>query len=141
MKHVLTILAVEALDTAKDFYERAFGWHRTIEVPVYVEYALPGGARLGLYQRDGYATNTGEAPAMVPTGAIGPTELYFYPETPDALEAAIDRVESAGARRLSPLSPRPWGDEVAYFADPMGNVLALGRPIADDDAPNSRSGV
>ncbi len=37
------------------------------------------------------------------------------------------RAIAAGARELSPLAPRDWGDEAAYFADPDGNVLAVAR--------------
>jgi uncharacterized glyoxalase superfamily protein PhnB len=41
----------------------------------------------------------------------------------------VERLHSAGARALSPLGPRDWGDEAAYFADPDGNVLVVARPL------------
>jgi hypothetical protein len=34
------------------------------------------------------------------------------------------------ATLLDPLRRRDWGDEVAYFADPDGNVVALARPLS-----------
>ncbi len=124
--HVLTILAVERLGECLDFYRRAFAWELTVETPVYAELLLPGGMRLGLYQREGFGRSAGALPHQAPAGALTPTELYLRAFD---LEAAIERLRSAGARRLSPLAPRAWGDEVAYFADPAGNVLALARPL------------
>lgn len=122
----LVILAVGDLDQMVAFYERAFGWQRAVEAPVYLEFALPGGIRLGLYERHAFSANTLEVPVRIPGGALAPTELYFYPND---LPAAIERVREAGARTLSALAPRTWGDEAAYFADPEGNVIALARPL------------
>ena len=126
VRHVLTILAVEDLARAATFYEAAFGWERLVDVPVYVELAVPGGMRLGLYLRDGFGHNTGRLPARTPAGEISATELYFWA---DDLDAAIERVSRAGARVLSARAPRDWGDEAAYFADPDGNVIVLARPL------------
>jgi hypothetical protein len=41
----------------------------------------------------------------------------------------VERCDKIGATCLSPLSPRPWGDEAVYFSDPDGNVLAVGRHL------------
>jgi len=123
--HILTILAVERLRESVDFYRAAFAWDTSVETPVYVEFTLPGGARIGLYEREAFARNTGRVPAKIADGELAPTELYFH--TAD-LDAAIPRLQAAGARTLSPLAPRPWGDDAAYFADPAGNVLVLARP-------------
>ena len=65
-------------------------------------------------------------PAQVGAGELAPVELYVYC---DDLEAAISRIVDAGARTLSQRSERDWGDECAYFADPMGNVIVLARPL------------
>ena len=124
-KHVLTILAVEDHPRAVAFYSRALGWRLTVETPVYAEFVDPGGMRLGLYQREGFGRNTGEAPAITPPGRLAPTELYLEV---DNVAEALAELERAGARRLSPPAPRPWGDEVAYAADPDGKVLAVARP-------------
>ena len=58
----LVILAVRDLSRATRFYSDVFGWSVAVEVPVYVEFALPDGMRLGLYQRDAFIKNT-DAPA------------------------------------------------------------------------------
>ncbi|MCA9664190.1 MAG: VOC family protein [Myxococcales bacterium] len=122
---MLTILAVEDLAASDAFYRAAFGWSPAVETAVYVEYSLAGGQRIGLYQREGFGRNTGQAPTIVPPGELAPAELYFHV---DDIQAATERMKQAGARELSPLGPRDWGDEAAYFADPSGNVLVLARP-------------
>lgn len=125
-KHVLTILAVEDLPRATSFYAQGFGWAQVVDEPAYVEFVLPGGMRLGLYERTAFASNVGRAPARIAAGQIAPTELYLHA---DQIHTSIDRLKSIGARELSPLERRDWGDEAAYFADPDGNVVVLARPL------------
>jgi len=120
----IVILAVTDLPRAVAFYRSAFDWPIDVDTPVYVEFHLPAGMRLGLYQLDAFARNLGQAPHQIPAGALAATELYLFP---DHLEAVAERLASAGGRLLSALARRDWGDEVAYFADPDGNILALAR--------------
>jgi catechol 2,3-dioxygenase-like lactoylglutathione lyase family enzyme len=122
----LVILAVGDLARAVRFYQDAFGWPQQIAAAVYAEFALPGGQRLGLYERAAFARNTGELSAALPPGRLTSTELYFLSDDPDEASA---RLIAAGARRLSALLPREWGDEAAYFADLDGNVLVMARPL------------
>lgn len=129
-RHVLTILAVSELSHAARFYERAFALSPQVEVPVYREYELPQGQRLGLYQREAFGRNTGQVPVQVAAGDLSATELYFWV---DQLEPWLERLTAAGARLLSAAAPRPWGDEAAYFADPEGNVLVVARPLQASD--------
>lgn len=128
-RHVLTILAVDDLAASVRFYDAAFGWPHAVDAPVYVELALPAGMRLGFYAREGFARNTGGAPpqSRPATGETRATELYFHV---DDLPAAIARLRKAGARELSALARRDWGDDAAYFADPDGNVLVVAAPAA-----------
>jgi len=120
----LVILAVEDVPRARSFYRAAFGWEPLVEVPVYTELGLSGGMRLGLYERRAFGANTGRAPVATPPGELAPTELYFYPGD---LEATAVRLVAAGARLLSPLARRAWGDEAAYYADLDGNVVVIAR--------------
>ena len=120
----LIILAVADVSRSSAFYRQAFDWVARVDVPVYVEFELPDGRSLGVYDREAFARNTNEAPTAIPAGALAPTELYFRC---DDIAGAIARLETAGARPLSPLAPRPWGDEAAYFSDPDGNVLVVAR--------------
>lgn len=120
----LVILAVRDLPAMRAFYARALGWPIAVDVPVYVEMSHPDGARLGLYLDTSHGANLGEVPP--PSPGLTRTELYVRA---DELDDAIARVVAAGGRALSPRAPRAWGDEVAYLADPEGNVIALHRPI------------
>jgi predicted enzyme related to lactoylglutathione lyase len=130
MRTHLLILAVTDLARAKGFYDAAFGWEVGVEVPVYVEYRVGAGFRVGLYLRSAFSANTGVVPSSVPPGATTSTELYVWVED---LPAAVALLERAGARLLSPVAPRPWGDDAAYYADPDGNVIAVAveRPHGD----------
>lgn len=125
-RFVLLVLAVEDLPRAVAFYRAAFDLRPLVEAPSYVELALGNGMRLGLYRRESFGINTGQAPARITQGAIAATEIYLYC---DDLDAQIGRLEAAGARLLSPRAPRDWGDEAAYFADGDGNVLVVARPL------------
>ncbi len=123
-KLVLLILAVRDLPRAVAFYRQVFDWPVLVDVPVYVEMEMPGGQRVGLYHHEGFARNTGLRAACPPDEHTAATELYFLADDPAPM---IDRLEQAGARPLSPLALRPWGDEAAYFADPDGNVIVVAR--------------
>jgi catechol 2,3-dioxygenase-like lactoylglutathione lyase family enzyme len=122
------VLAVEDVARAEEFYGSAFGWKRSLAWPeTYTELDLPGDDWLGLYRRDGFAKEAGAHPVRVGPGKHTGTELYVHV---DDMRAAIKRLEVAGARPLSQLAPREWGDEAAYFADPDGNVVAVARRLS-----------
>ena len=114
------VLAVSDVDRAYDFYRTVFGWTSRLEWPEeYTELMISDEDRLGLYRRDGYAETAGGEPVAL-NGRVSPAYLY---ET-------IQRIERAGARKLSPRSARGWGEEAAFFADPDGNVVAVARRLA-----------
>jgi predicted enzyme related to lactoylglutathione lyase len=124
--HEITILAVGDLAASVAFYREVFGWPVRVEADVYVELALPGGGGVGLYEKRAFARNTFVVPTLPEHGQISGTELYLRCAD---LDGVIERLRAAGARQLSPRQRRDWGDEVAYFADPAGNVLAVARRI------------
>lgn len=126
--HVLTILAVADLARSASFYHTAFGWDRTVDESRYVEFALPAGMRLGLYDRESFARNTGAAPPIPGENSTTSTELYLHV---DDVDSAVRRVVAAGARLLSGAENRPWGDVAAYLADPDGNVVVVAKQLDD----------
>ncbi|AKU93219.1 GNAT family N-acetyltransferase [Vulgatibacter incomptus] len=137
-RHVLTIFAVNHLPRAVRFYDLAFGWEKSVNEPAYVEYTLPEGRRVGLYDRVAFGRNTGRIPAAVAEGEIAPCELYLHVDDP---EPALRSLAQAGARPLSGLEPRPWGDEAAYFADPDGNVIVVARPLLRSAGPDPETPI
>lgn len=120
--HVLTVLAVTDVPRMVAFYEGAFGWTRRADFPIYVELALPDGRGVAFYERQAFGVNTGCVPAPVAAGALTGAELYLRCED---LDAVIGRLDSLDARELRPRTLKDWGEEVAYYADPEGNVLAV----------------
>lgn len=125
----LVIFAVRDLQRAVSFYNKAFGWPQIVDTNVYAEFELSDKQRFGLYQREGFGINTGQTPTAPLDGEISGVELYFYTSS---LQEAISLIEQAGARKLSSLKLRSWGDEAAYFADPDGNVIVLAREHDQD---------
>jgi predicted enzyme related to lactoylglutathione lyase len=122
--HISTFIAVRDLDASRVFYQTVFGWPIRVEVPVLVEFALPDGRGLALYRRENFGNNTNQLPEEIRKGGIAGHELYFHcPE----LDTVIERLEKIGARCLSPLKARDWGDDAAYYVDPDGTVIAVAR--------------
>jgi catechol 2,3-dioxygenase-like lactoylglutathione lyase family enzyme len=136
----IVVLAVGDLERATAFYRAAFGWPAEVDTLAYVEFRLPAGMRLGLYLREAFGRTVGAEPHAPPSGSLASTELYLFPGD---LEPAVERALAAGARLLRPVSPRDWGDDVAYLADPDGNVIALAQPSGSADHPggSARSGA
>jgi predicted enzyme related to lactoylglutathione lyase len=123
---VLTVLAVRDLIRMRTFYREAFGWPLAVDVPSYVEFVMPNGQRLGLYDHLGFARNTGLAAGFRgPGSTTSHAELYFHSED---LEEAGEKVLTAGGQLLSSRAVRDWGDEAAYFSDPEGNVIVFAQP-------------
>ena len=112
------ILYVADQARSRDFYGSILGIQARLDVPGMTEFQLAPGAVLGLMPEAGIRKLLEFAP-----GAQGSRcELYCVLEN---AEAAVERALGAGARMLSALAPRDWGDRVAYFLDPDDHVLAL----------------
>jgi lactoylglutathione lyase len=125
MRHAITIFAVDDVARAARFYEAALGAKPRLDVGVFAELDMPDGPAIGVYLRGGFERNTGRPATPPAAGATTSTELYFRV---DDVAATLARALAAGAHLLSPTAPRPWGEVVAYAADPDGNVLAFAQP-------------
>ena len=92
-------------------------------------FRLAEGHELGLMPADGiHKLFRGEVDHPFDTERMNPrTEIYLQV---DDLDAWILRCDTAGARVISPLAHRNWGDRVIYYADPDLNIIALAQPIA-----------
>lgn len=135
----LTILYVEDLARAASFYDTAFGWPKSVDVPVYVEYQLNAGARLGLMPQGNTRHFLGDAlGALRPRDGCPRAEVYLRL---DALDDVVSRLVALGAPCTSPRARRDWGDDVAYFLDPDGYVLAVAAPISSASFPGQEQHV
>lgn len=119
----IVILAVADVARAQRFYTTVFDWTVRVDAGVFTQLSLPDGPDVALYARAGFGTNTGRPPVASPPGHTSAAELYVT-VTGD-LSAWVDRAVAAGATLLSPPADRPWGERVAYLADPDAHVLAL----------------
>ncbi|MBX3459632.1 MAG: VOC family protein [Planctomycetes bacterium] len=119
----LTILYVADLARAATFYDAVFGFEKTVDVPVYVEYRLNDGARLGLMPQQNTRHFLGDAlGAQRPVDGCPRAEIYLH--VPDVRTVSA-RLAANGAVCTSPLARRDWGDQAAYFMDHDGYVLAV----------------
>jgi predicted enzyme related to lactoylglutathione lyase len=124
----LTILYVQDLGRAARLYDSVFAWPKSVDVPVYVEYRVHDGARIGLMPQPNTRHFLGEAlGALRPTDGCPRAEVYLHV---DDLDGAVTRLEALGALCTSPRARRAWGDEAAYYLDPDGHVLVVARPAS-----------
>jgi len=119
------ILYVEDQAESSRFYTCVLGRNPDLDVPGMTEFRLPGGAVLGLMPMAGIRRLLGPALPDLAEGTLLPrAELYLLVEEPARFH---ERALAAGARELSPLLPRDWGDEAVYSLDRDGHVLAFAR--------------
>jgi hypothetical protein len=83
-----------------------------------------------LYQREAFTRNTNQPPHQVPPGTIAITEVYFHTnDSPGLPSRLIAHLTATGARCLSALTPRDWGNKAAYFTDLEDNELVNHLPV------------
>lgn len=124
------ILYVADQDRATEFYRRTLAVAPRLHVPGMTEFDIPpggggggGGAVLGLMPIAGIRRLLGAGwPSDAVTGDAPRAELYLPVPDPGLFHA---RALANGARELSGLARRDWGDRVAYSLDIDGHVLAF----------------
>lgn len=126
MAQNLFVLYVRNQSASRDFYAHVLGQEPVLDVPGMTEFDLGGGALLGLMPEAGIARLLGGA-IEAPNGGAPRAEVYLVRADAEAMHA---RALEAGARELSAVAPRDWGERVGYVADPDGHVLAFAVPTA-----------
>ena len=106
----------EDLEAAKAWYSELLGIEPYYEVPAgYAEFRVGDyGNELGLI-KGSYALHD-------LNGAPGGEIIYWHV---DDLDAAIERLESLGAKEYQPKTEHGPGFVTASFIDPFGNVLGV----------------
>jgi catechol 2,3-dioxygenase-like lactoylglutathione lyase family enzyme len=121
--HFILFVRDQAVSTT--FYSRALAIEPSLRAPGMTEFTLPGGAILGLMPESGIRRLLGAAlPDPADARGTPRSEVYLVVDDPASYHR---RALDAGARELSPLSPRDWGHEAAYSLDPDGHVIAFAR--------------
>ena len=122
------ILYVTDQEASRRFYESVLAQAPILDVPGMTEFAVCESVTIGLMPERGIRRllNLNADGVTDPSQIRG--ELYLIGEKPEAYH---ERALLAGAKELSPMSPRDWGDSVAYSLDPDGYVLAFARSGRD----------
>lgn len=119
------ILYVSNQEKSKDFYSAILKQEPSLHVPGMTEFNLADHFKLGLMPESGIAKIISPVmPQPVSANGIPRCELYLVSEQIQELfELAID----LGAKKVSEIEPRDWGDIVGYVADFDGNIIAFAK--------------
>ncbi len=123
MDNLLTILYVKNQEDSKQFYETLFGLKPTLHVPGMTEFNLFGNCAIGLMPEESISKVITPATTHPKKGSMIPRcELYFRVNNADKyFKTAI----KLGAKNVSNIAERNWGEKVGYIADFDGHILAF----------------
>ena len=117
------ILYVFNQEKSRDFYQILFQQKPSLDVPGMTEFTLNEFVKIGLMPNDGIAKIiTPKLPHPTSGNGIPRCELYLQVEN---IETLFEEAKKAGAKEVSPIAFRDWGDYVGYLADFDGHVVAL----------------
>jgi uncharacterized protein len=117
------ILYVADQAAATAFWTAVLGQSPSLDAPGMTEFTLTQGTVLGLMPEAGIRALLGPAlPDPASGRGVPRCELYLVVNDPGGHHA---RALAAGARELSPLRQRNWGDSAAYSLDLDGHVIAF----------------
>jgi lactoylglutathione lyase len=113
------ILHVEDVARSARFYADSFGFEEDYRFP---ETGPPEFVFLKLGEMGIGIAGKGEPPLpdWPPDRPTGPFQLCIYT---DDTEAAAKRLREAGVEQLTAPRAMPWGERLAFFADPDGNLI------------------
>jgi lactoylglutathione lyase len=80
------------------------------------------GAELAVTTEDSPRTLAGVEPGQGPR-----SEMFVYVEDVDH---SLSELRAGGARVLRAPTDMPWGERLAYLADPEGNIVALAAAVS-----------
>lgn len=126
MKHIKlveTILYVNDQQTSANFYTKLLRQTPDLNVPGMTEFKLSENCKLGLMPNKGIAKILSDKTPHPDEGnGIPRCELYFYIGN---IQLEFDNAIKSGAKLISPIADRDWGDKVCYFSDPDGHIIAF----------------
>ena len=123
IKHLEFILYVANQEKSAAFYQILFDKEPSLYVPGMTEFTINDFTKIGLMPNDGIAKIISPTLPHPELGnGIPRCELYL---TVSNLEENFEKILNAGAKLISEISPRDWGDSVGYISDLDGHVIAL----------------
>lgn len=126
MKHITTattILYVNNQQLSTDFYTKLFRQEPDLNVPGMTEYGISDTCKIGLMPYssiENILSNYSPKPSL--GGGIARCELYLYVTN---VEQEFDNAIRIGAKLISAINERDWGDKACYFSDPDGHIIAF----------------
>ena len=127
IQQVEIILYVSNQQTSAAFYKQLFRKEPELHVDGMTEFILSSTCKLGIMPNKGIAQIlAGKTPHPDEGNGIPRCELYFLVED---LQLEFDNAIFAGAKLISAIDDRNWGDRACYFADPDGHIIAFATKI------------
>lgn len=120
-----TILYVDDVARSLSFYAQAFGLAQRFAHPSGDYGELETGATVLAFSSRALLASLGKNPK--PPSADAPS--FEIALVTDDVAAAVERAQRAGARLLQEPAAMPWGQTIAYVADPDGFVVELCTPM------------
>ena len=131
IKLIEAILFVNDQEISCRFYQNIFRKKADLNVPGMTEFNLADNCKGGLMPNKGIVKILGDKAADRESGnGIRRGELYLYV---DNIQFEFDNAVKHGAKLISPIVDRDWGDKVCYFADPDGHIIAFAEKIAKEN--------
>ena len=126
MKLDYVIIYVEDAVRATEFYREAFGLAVKFvhESKLYVEMET-GETTLAFAGDEMLPMNIG-----IEAGK-GLKNVFEIALSTADVQAAFDKAIATGAKALKPMETKPWGQDVAYVADPFGTIVEICTPMKD----------
>ena len=122
-EEVQFILYVSDQSGSRDFYKKVLLIEPSLDVPGMTEFQLNEKCKLGLMPEKGIAKILSDKTPHPETANGAPRcELYLHVENP---EEYYERAKEAGAREVSPIMKRDWGDMAGYVSDSDGHIIAF----------------
>ena len=117
------ILYVRSQQISRDFYSTVLGKEPSLDVLGMTEFTITENLKLGLMPENSIAAIlTPKAPHPSTGRGIPRSEIYVYT---DNIEDKYKKAIEAGAKEISRIKLRSWGDRAGYLADPDGHIIAF----------------
>lgn len=119
------ILFVADQQKSKNFYSLIFQKQPDLDVSGMTEFNLADNLKLGLMPESGKAKMFADKMPLPSSGnGIPRCELYIHTGN---VEELFNLAIKAGAKEISKIQDRDWGDTVGYVADLDGHIIAFAR--------------
>lgn len=117
------ILYVKNQEQSKLFYEIVLDIKPCLDVAGMTEFQLAENCKLGLMPEDGIARILQDKTPHPSLGNNIPRcEIYLKLNN---IESYLERAINAGAKLISEIQERSWGDTVGYVSDLDGHIIAF----------------